>query len=300
MPKIAYITKKLRPDSLALIDQAIGICEEYRAQGFILTLRQLYYQFVARGLLPNKQAEYKRLGTIVNDGRLVGLIDWGHLEDRTRFIRDLPHWSNPADIIHNAALGYREHKWDRQLLRPEVWIEKDALVGVIEAICENNDVPYFSCRGYTSQSEMWGAAQRLLRYMDKGQTPIILHLGDHDPSGMDMTRDIIDRLTLFTGGVEVRRLALNRDQIEQYNPPPNPAKTTDARYIGYTRIHGTDSWELDALEPSVLAALIQDAIDDLREADQWTEAVIEEEAQKAILQKTSQLWMDVEKFLRTK
>lgn len=135
----------------------------------------------------------------MNDARLAGLMDWTHLEDRTRNLRSLSHWSDPRDILDSAAAGYRTDKWAHQPYRPEVWIEKDALVGVIEGVCEANDVPYFSCRDYTSQSEVWGAAQRLLRHVRRGQIPVVLHLGDHDPSGLDMTRDITDRLGLFLG-----------------------------------------------------------------------------------------------------
>lgn len=299
MPKTAYINKHFHRETREIIERANSICEEYAALGFVLTLRQLYYQFVARGLLLNKQAEYKRLGEIVNDGRVAGLIDWEHLEDRTRYIRDLSHWNNPADIIDNAARSYREHKWDRQPYRPEVWIEKDALVGVIEGICENNDVPYFSCRGYTSQSEMWNAAQRLLRYVDNGQIPLIFHLGDHDPSGLDMSRDLLDRLNLFMGPEKmlIKRLALNMDQVQQYTPPPNPAKTTDARYIGYMALHGKDSWELDALEPTVLATLIQNAIDEFRDMDLWAESLEEEEQNRHLLHAAASYWAEITRSL---
>ena len=282
MPKIAYIDKKFRAASMATIETANAIIAEYVAQGYDLTLRQLYYQMVARGYIENSERSYKNFGNVIDDGRLAGLIDWEHIVDRTRNLRSNGHFDAPSDIMDAAAKSYQIDKWERQPNRVEVWVEKDALVGVIAVICRRLDVPYFACRGYTSQSEMWAGARRLLRWRDAGQTPIILHLGDHDPSGIDMTRDIIDRLSLFTGtSVRVDRLALNYDQIEQYNPPPNFAKESDSRYAEYQELYGDDSWELDALEPSVLAELITEAVKGYRDEDLYARRVAEEEEGRA-------------------
>ena len=98
---------------------------------------------------------------------------------------------------------------------------------VEKPVAERLRVPYFACRGYVSQSESFAAGVRFADHFRRRQTPIVFHLGDHDPSGIDMTRDNADRLHLFAGQrVEVRRLALNMEQIEEFNPPPNPAKET--------------------------------------------------------------------------
>jgi hypothetical protein len=250
------------------IVKANEIITEYKRQGFELTLRQLYYQFVSRALIANSMREYKNLGDIINDARLAGLVDWNAIVDRTRNLQSMAHWSSPSEIIRACASQYHVDLWEDQPRRVEVWIEKDALVGVIEKVCKEYDVAYFSCRGYTSQSEMWVAAMRLKEYTDNGQTPLVLHLGDHDPSGKDMTRDITDRLSEFSGSsVEIRRLALNMPQITQYNPPPNPAKITDSRAEGYIAEFGAESWELDALEPSVIGELIRAAITEVIDLD---------------------------------
>ena len=144
--KIQYVERDFAPRSLEVIDLANEIIEVYRAQGFDLTLRQLYYQFVSRGLIPNRDSEYKKLGSIVNDARLAGLIDWERIQDRTRNVRRLSHWEDPAGVIKSALASYHVDYWEGQEYRPEVWIEKDALVGVIEGVCEELDVPFFSCR----------------------------------------------------------------------------------------------------------------------------------------------------------
>lgn len=297
MPKICYVPRKFARSSQTVIDQANEIITNYAAQGFDLTLRQLYYQFVSRALIPNADCEYKRLGSIVNDARLAGLIDWDALVDRTRNLQRLGHWDTPADVVGAALSGYHVDYWAGQTYRPEVWIEKDALIGVIEGVCNELDVPFFSCRGYTSQSEMWAAGQRLRRYRRAGQSPMILHLGDHDPSGKDMTRDILDRLEMFTGNVPVERLALNMDQVEQYNPPPNPAKLSDSRAPDYVAEFGDSSWELDALEPQVLSDLIRDAIYGVRDVDTYQTVIEREGRDKAVLQRVVTRWDDVASFL---
>lgn len=298
MPKICYVEKAFRDSSLAIIKKANEIIDNYADQGFDLTLRQLYYQFVSRGLIPNSDREYKRLGSIINDARLAGLIDWNHITDRTRNVRMNSHWEDPGEIIHSAAHSFAVDKWKDQPYRPEVWIEKDALVGVISDVCNRHDIPYFSCRGYTSQSEMWGAARRLLEHDRNGQRPLILHLGDHDPSGIDMTRDIDERLELFMGGLKVNRLALNMSQVEEYDPPPNPAKVTDSRASGYISRFGASSWELDALEPAVIAGLIENAILGIRDEDAWELAVDREAEGKTLLSRASTRWSDLEATLK--
>jgi hypothetical protein len=294
MPKIVYVEKHFSASSLALIEQANAIIAEYAAQGFDLTLRQLFYQFVSRDLIANRQAEYKRLGGIVNDARLAGLIDWSAIVDRTRNLQQNAHWRNPRDIVEACAQQFQIDKWAAQRYRPEVWIEKDALIGVISGVCQQNDIPYFSCRGYTSQSEMWAASQRLLRWVQQGQTPVILHLGDHDPSGIDMSRDIAARLKLFVGArIKVLRLALNADQVEQYDPPPNPAKVTDSRAGVYIAQYGPESWELDALEPAVLAALIENHVAQFRNATAWNEALAREQQYRQALGSMAEHWEDL-------
>jgi hypothetical protein len=297
MPKICYVPREFSPGSLQLIEQANTIVETYARQGFDLTLRQLYYQFVSRGLIANRQSEYKRLGSVVNDARLAGLIDWNRIEDRTRNLSRNPSWDTPGDIIESAAASYGIDKWEDQEYRPEVWIEKDALVGVIEGVCGRLDVPFLSCRGYTSQSEMWRGAMRLAKWKKAGQTPFVIHLGDHDPSGKDMSRDIRERLALFMGGVEFERIALNMNQVEQYDPPPNPAKLTDSRCEGYIAEFGDESWELDALEPAVIADLIEKAIYSVRDADKWAAKVEEEDRGRQLLRQTSERWDEVEELL---
>jgi hypothetical protein len=299
MPKIKYIDRKFSAASLRMIEACNGIIAEYSAQGYDLTLRQLFYQCVSRDIIPNTVQSYKNLGSVVNDARLAGLIDWDTIVDRTRELRTLSHWSDPRDIVEACAKQFNIDRWAGQEYRPEVWIEKDALVGVFERVCRELDVPLFSCRGYTSQSEMWSGAQRLLRNMRAKQTPVIFHFGDHDPSGRDMSRDITDRLELFTRRtLKFQRLALNMDQVEQYGPPPNPAKITDSRANAYIAEFGGESWELDALEPTVLAGLVRDAIEGVVDKRAMDETTREQNRHRETLALIAEQFEAVEEFVR--
>jgi len=271
-----------------LIQIANEIIDEYQQQGFSLTLRQLYYQFVARDHIENTIQSYKRLGGIINDARLAGLIDWEAIEDRTRAVEQNSHWNSPGEIVEACASQFRVDLWANQKYRPEVWIEKEALAGVIEPICRKLDIPWLSCRGYTSQSVMWECAMRLRQIADSGQTPMIFHFGDHDPSGIDMTRDIVDRLNMFSSEARLERLALNWDQIEEYKPPPNPAKVTDSRFRGYMLSFGEDSWELDALEPKELIALIEYHITKLQDPALWADSIALQNRHRDKLRELSQ------------
>jgi hypothetical protein len=265
MPCIKYLDINIKMAGLSLIKKINGIIEEYDAAGYSLTLRQVYYQLVARGMIPNNERSYKNIGELISKGRMVGLIDWYAIEDRTRYVRRLSHWDEPGEIVAASARQYRIDLWDTQPRYVEVWIEKDALIGIVEQVAQRYDVPCFSCRGYTSQSEMWSAANRLSSASREGTRPCtIIHLGDHDPSGLDMTRDIRERLVLFgdtSMELTVNRIALNMDQVEEYNPPPNPAKITDTRAEKYIAEFGETSWELDAIEPNKLDELIGGVIE---------------------------------------
>jgi len=305
VPKIKYADLKFKTESEATIRRANSIISEYAAQGLDLTLRQLYYQFVSRNWVRNNQKEYNKLGDVIARGRMAGLIDWDAITDRTRYVRTTPTWESPEEIVATCARTFKFDKWDRQPSYVEVWIEKDALLGVIEGVCKQYEVSYMACRGYASVSEIWRASQRLLSRIERDKQPVILYLGDHDPSGIDMTRDIRDRLNTFLAGSssplrpDVRRLALNRDQINLYNPPPNPAKEADSRAKDYIREHGDHCWELDALDPVVIRDLVAEGVRAERDEDAWSESVAEETEARSRLRGVSDRWDDVCGFLGT-
>jgi hypothetical protein len=310
--KIFYKAHNFRGDSSEVIAHVNRIVEQYQAQGYNLTLRQIYYQFVAhnffsdsrryRPLGGNRWAKdasgtkncmpnYTMLSKVVSNARLAGLIDWDAIVDRTRRLNSLSHFDGPIDVLRAAKYSYHIDMWERQDYTIQVWIEKDALTGVIAGVCNKWDIPYIAVRGYNSQSTMHEMATLLKDAAENGKMATVLHLGDHDPSGIDMTRDNYDRLDLFLGynNIDVRRLALNYNQVEQYNPPPNPAKMSDSRASGYVLEYGYDSWELDALEPKVISDLIEDEILGMVYQDIWDEDVKREKEGKEQIEKYIQM-----------
>lgn len=297
--KELFVPTTFSAKSRIVIRQANRILEEYQARGFVLTLRQLYYQFVQRGFIHNTMKDYKRLGSIINDARLAGRIDWEMIEDRTRNLMVFRNYETPADIIESASHGYRLDIWERQDYRPEVWIEKEALIGVIEPVCREYRVPYFACKGYTSQSEQWRAGHRFKDHLQARQRVLILHLGDHDPSGLDMTRDNDDRLAMFARSdrIEIRRIALNMDQVDEHSLAPNPAKITDSRFHGYSQKHGDESWELDALDPTIIDQLIRAELEKIVDFESWNLVMAEEEKEKTVMAEAASRWTEVTAFL---
>lgn len=331
MAVTAYENKRISAERKEAMATANAICEQYAEQGLVLTLRQLYYQHVARGLVANKQREYDRLGDLCKDARMNGLMDWDFLIDRTRNLTSWKTYKGPEEAMKELAEKYHRDMWAPQHQRIEVWVEKDAAIGVVEGVCSANSVPYFSCRGYTSVSEIHSAAQRLRWHIEAGNQVTILHIGDHDPSGLDMTRDIEDRLRMFMsrdwagihlgmgswtrGAIResmqmnmtdkrdepftgqpfvVKRIALTIEQVEQYGPPPNPAKQTDARYARYVEETGLDeSWELDALEPTVMQDLITSEVDLLRNEEKWAESEYTLAVERQTLTGVGNWWDDV-------
>ena len=276
----------------SLLLASVQVIDEYAGQGYRLTLRQLYYQLVSRDIIPNRDTWYKRLGEVVSNGRLGGYVDWDAIVDRGRTPVKPPDWSSPAEVLESAAQGYRVDRWEGQAHHLEVWCEKDALSSVIEPVCNRYHVCFLANRGYSSSSAMYDAAQRFRDAGDQGRQPVVIYLGDHDPSGLDMSRDINSRLALMTYqmGVRVERLALNFDQVDFYQPPPNPTKLQDSRSPAYVQEYGMESWELDALEPQVLDGLISDAIDYYLDLDLYEEMLeLEEEGKAAIREATRML-----------
>lgn len=292
-----------RPRAAAapLVQLAQEIGADYAAQGYPMTARQMYYQFVARDVIENTYRSYKNLCSILDKARMGGLLDWDYIEDRTRNVYGTDgHSESPERTIELAALAYRRAMWQGQPYHVEVWVEKEALAGVVERAASENGVNYFACRGYVSQSEMKKAGDRFNYYRrNKGARGLLLHLGDHDPSGIDMTRDIEDRLYTFTRGnpPAVRRIALNMDQIEQYEPPPNFAKESDSRHAKYLEEFGEDSWELDALEPSVLNDLITEHVQSVVDEDLMQEQRDRQERERESLTAISDRYGEVIDFL---
>lgn len=297
-----FIAKRFGSKAEEMIDTINGILTEYVEAGYDLSLRQLYYQLVSRNIVENTERSYKHVGNIVSDGRLAGLIDWDVIKDRGREMVQNPHWNSPSDIVSACASQFRVDRWANQNAYVEVMVEKQALEGVLIPVCQEWDVPFTANKGYSSSSAMYEASKRYLKRAEEGKDLFVLYLGDHDPSGIDMTRDICSRLDLFVktsanrcdeigenelDAVAVKRLALNMDQVQALNPPENPAKITDSRANAYIKKFGQSSWELDAIEPRQLAALVSSAIERLVDKTAWKSSGKEQDNGRAALLKVA-------------
>jgi hypothetical protein len=280
MAKQEYKEFNFKVPTYKLIAVINDIVDEYLGGGYTLTVRQLYYQLVARDHIPNTEKSYKKIVETLNNARLAGLIDWDAIEDRTRSFVKRPSWSDGHSILSACASQFHMDMWEHQQTRVFVVVEKEALSGVVRKACHPYDVPFLSARGYPSVSVLRDFVESDLLPIIRGRTGrrqdvAILHLGDHDPSGIDMTRDLDDRIQLFAGTagmkINLHRIALTMDQIEAENPPPNPAKQTDARFKDYQDKYGDESWELDALPPEYLNNLISEHVKPFIDPVVWTE-----------------------------
>lgn len=291
--KYKYREINLNRERTARLARINAIIEEYQNAGYVLTLRQLYYQLVSRDVIPNRQNEYKKLGDLLTEARMGGLVDWNAIEDRLRSAEKPSSWDNPGSILDSAIHSYARPRMEGQPYYIEVWVEKDALSGVLSRVTEQYHIPICVNRGYSSASAMHEAFKRFRSaYRDK-QAIRILYLGDFDPSGVDMIRDVEDRIREFFRGYsramshnvdfEVMPIALTRPQITEYEPPPNPAKQTDSRFERFAAEHGTTSWEVDALPPEVLNQILTDAILELLDIDQYQSMLSAEAVDKANL-----------------
>jgi hypothetical protein len=295
----AYRQDNLSSKTLETIERINAILETAQADNVSMSLRQVYYKFVKNNWCPNSDREYKKIGTALDSGRMNGLISWTAIVDMNRALYGTNTQVAPEQLLEGLDNKFHLDLWADQQWRPEVWVEKLGMLNVIGDICSSLRVDYFACKGYNSQTEAWKAGQRMARYVRKGQRPIVFYAGDYDPSGLDMIRDVRERLETFTGvQVTVVPIALTMNQIEELGPdkcPPNPAKTTDSRSDGYVDMMvglGYDednipSWEVDALEPTYLRDLIRSNIDRLRDEERWSDALAREVAGKEWLRTMS-------------
>jgi len=279
--KEAYRSKTgLNKANTIRLNKVNEILEEYRADGYKLTLRQLYYQLVSRAIIPNKKTEYAKLSSLLVKGRMSGVVDWDAIEDRLR-VPYLPYWvTGIQDAINDTTNQYRLNRQEDQENYMEIWVEKDALSGVLKRVTSHYHINLMVNRGYSSCSAMHDAFERFEKQNKEDENLFILYLGDHDPSGLDMINDIQKRLGEFGVNPEVKHLALTMKQIEKFKPPPNPAKITDPRAKQYIAEHGNVSWEIDALNPKTLHEIVKKNVDKLIDVDLFNEQITKETIDK--------------------
>ncbi|QCW20363.1 hypothetical protein [Flavobacterium phage FPSV-S1] len=293
----------LNAKSVAHLNVINAIIEDYQAQGYKLTLRQLYYQLVSKNVIANNDQEYKKLSRVLTEGRVAGIVDWDSIEDRLRRPQNVYTVEDIKDALEDTVTQYRLNRQRDQNVFVEVLVEKDAISNVLKRVTEKYGVNILVNRGYGSVTAMYDAYSRYrsaLKYKNIDKV-VILYIGDHDPSGLDMIRDINARVTEmldqdFDGVFEIKPIALTKKQIKQYNPPPNPAKITDSRSDGYIALHGASSWEVDALPPEVLDKILDDAICNEIDVEQYNKIVSLEAVEKNEIRKIINKFNDTESY----
>ena len=279
--KETFLQINLRQTSLAKIDMINNVLENH-TEDDALTLRELYYLLVGQALIPNTVKEYHNLGGLLVKARMAGLMDWDAIEDRLRVVTK-PYGSKSASsLLRNIARGFTLERQKGQLYHIEVWSEKDALSRQLYSVTAPYHVSLLINRGYGSCTAFYEAARRFAEAETAGKLCAILYVGDHDPSGLNMLQDLKQRLTEFgIADIEIVHVALTAEQIEKYNLPPNPAKITDPRAKEYIRIHGKNSWEVDALKalaPGVLQKLVHTQLVARLDLDKY-EAILTQETE---------------------
>lgn len=285
--KVDGVTNRFEANAHELMVQITSIVDQYQAMEIRLTNRQLYYQLVGRDLIPNAIEVYSRICKMLTKMRYAGLLDWDAIEDRGRVPQKHAEWSSVSSLIRSAVYSYRLPRWEGQDYYVELYCEKQAMESILKPVADDWHIYFGYNKGYSSASTMYELAKRVKAQIEEGKEVRLLYLGDHDPSGLDMIRDVRERVEEFlTEGddpvepnFEVIQLALTKEQIRQYNPPPNPAKITDPRAAGYLAEHGKKSWELDALTPEALREITEEGILRFLDQDLYDEIVAKEQEQ---------------------
>lgn len=261
--------------------ETISIVNEIISQyGIKLTVRQIYYRLISDpyNLFENTGSKYKQFDKMLVVARERREVDYTKIEDRTRealggdFGYDNPQefLRSEIDYLKNCWQDYKMEIWTDQDYKLEIWVEKDALTNLINQVAKDFRVLVFPSRGYSSFTKIMECLERLEGYSDKKR--VVLHLIDHDPSGLDMTRDLEKRLSAYGGdSIQIKKIGLTYDQVEKFNLRPNPVKKSDTKAENYINQFGPDCWELDALPPLELQNLVVESIKEYIDFDAWND-----------------------------
>jgi hypothetical protein len=244
-----------------------------------LTVRQIYYALTVRDIVPKTEAGYRQTDYQLNKMRENGIIPYGWIADNTRYcLKPVTDRSLEA-ALYRCELYYRRDFWANQDDQVEIWVEKDALAGVIRPITDEYDVPLFVARGYSSQTFIYEAAEQIKQI---GKTPYIYHFGDFDPSGVDAAYQI--EMGLWKHGVDVHfeRVAITEEQIEIYQLPVRETKASDPRAKTWGN---KPSVELDALPAPILRDMVRECIEYHIDTTEWERLRLIEEHERETLAK---------------
>ncbi len=269
--------KRIRRTKLDMVAICDAICAEFKAH-HPQTIRHVFYRLTVNGVIPKTAAAYNTVKRKSLDLRKDGVLPFAWVADNTRWIRRPTTYDSPEEAALACARDYRRALWRHSGVHVEVWSESDSIAGTIVDITDYYDVPLMVARGYASASFKWRIAQHIKA---AGRPCHLYHVGDYDPSGIDIARDIEKGLREFAPEAEIHfeTIAVTPEQIAEYDLPTKPPKASDSR----TRKFKGGTVEVEALPVEVLQAIVRDAIEqhiDFRELE-----VIEatEQSEKQVL-----------------
>ncbi|MHB8628762.1 MAG: hypothetical protein ACYDBJ_18000 [Aggregatilineales bacterium] len=253
-----------------------AIYAEFERQKPPMTVRQMFYRMSSTGEVPKTEAGYRQVQRALTVMRAKGAIPFEYLADNTRWVRQPRTFGSLTAMLTQSQQFYRRAVWDNQPQYVEIWLEKDALAGVITPITSRWDVPLYVTRGYPSLSYLHNAAEAL-RCIQK---PIyIYHFGDYDASGKDAARSIRDGLHRFGATFHFEEIAVTADQIDTMQLQTRPAKKTDPRAGNW----GNVAVEVDAIEPATLRTMVDECIQQHVDQYQYAALLSVEKSERATL-----------------
>jgi hypothetical protein len=255
-----------------------------------ITGRGIGYKMFTAGLIPSMaRSEMQRVYRLLREAREEGTIPWEWIVDETRSLERRSTWADPAAYARAVARSYRRDFWDQQPARCEVWSEKGTIRGVLAPILDEYAVGFRVMHGFSSATSVYDISQD-----DDGRPLIALYIGDRDPSGLYMSEhDLPDRLDKYEGyHIEIKRIALTDEQTLGLPSFPASDKKKDPRYPWYVRNCGDRCWELDALDPNVLRALVEEAIEAEIEPIAWERCDVVNTAEQESLRTVLDQWRE--------
>jgi len=263
-----------------------------------LTIRQIYYRLISPPfqLFANTLSNYKGFDKILTRAREKEEVDWRKIEDRSRTtIGGDGGFDSPEDFMDYVMRrtkrmweGYGRPAWRDQPNYVEVWVEKDALATLVSNVADGYRVLTYPSRGYSSFTRVMEAIEDRFDQVDEIREIFIIHLTDHDPSGLDMTRDIERRTREYWPNADrltIERVGLTYEQVKKFDLASNPTKRADPRSTTYVAQYGDQCWELDALPPDELEKIVDRAIRSYIEDRIWNANVRQIEKEKKDLEK---------------
>ena len=288
--QIGTRSKKVRGmarQSLNLIEAMYAAAESAQP----ITGRGIGYKLFTRGLIASMaRPEMQRVYRLLKEAREEGLIPWEWIVDETRELERRASWDNPAEYVEAVHRSYRRDFWSQQPARVEVWSEKGTVRGVLGPVLDDYGVGFRVMHGFSGATTVHDVAQD-----DDGRDLIVLYVGDYDPSGMFMSEhDLPGRLAKYGGDhVNLERIALTREHTADLPSFPASDKKNDPRYKWFVQNFGTQCWELDALDPNDLRALVDEAIQNEVEPIAWDRCAAVEKAERESLRTVLDSWKGV-------